>query len=74
MNYDEIRQVLNDAEQTRNKIAMFHLITLRFADDFLNEDPKAFCKAVGMQESYATEFLKMRALHLLLKEKNLKIQ
>ena len=65
---------LNEAEQTRNKIAMFHFITLKYAADFIDEDPKSFCKAVGMQESYAAEFLKMRALHILLKEKNLKVQ
>ncbi|MCB9981169.1 MAG: hypothetical protein H6860_02075 [Rhodospirillales bacterium] len=73
MNYSEIKEALSDAEQSRNKIAMFHFITLKHADDFIDEDPKAFCKAVGMQESYAAEFLKMRALYLLMKEKNLSL-
>lgn len=73
MNYDEIRLALDKAEEKRNKIAMFHYIALKHADDFMNEDPKSFCKAVGMQKSYATEFLKMRALHLLIKENNLKL-
>ncbi len=70
MNYDEIKLALDKAEETRNKIAMFHYIALKYAEDFMDEDPKSFCKAVGMQESYATEFLKMRALHLLIKENN----
>ncbi len=73
MNYQEIREALSDAEQSRNKIAMFHFITLKCAADFIDEDPKAFCKAVGMQESYSAEFLKMRALYLLMKEKNLSL-
>ena len=60
MNYDEIKQALNEAEETRNKIAMFHYITLRYAEDFMDEDPKEFCRAVGMQESYAAEFGPMR--------------
>jgi len=71
MNLEDIKQALNDAEETRNKIAMFHYVTLKHAEDFMGEDPKTFCKAVGMQESYATEFLKMRALYLLMKEKSL---
>ena len=73
MNYEDIKKALNDAEETRNKIAMFHYIALKHAADFLDEDPKDFCKAVGMQESYATEFLKMRALYILMKEKNLSL-
>lgn len=73
MNYQEIKQALSEAEETRNKIAMFHYITLRYASDFIDEDPKGFCRAVGMQESYAAEFLKMRALYLLMKEKHLSL-
>ena len=71
MNFEDIKQALNDAEKTKNKSAMFHYITLKHAEDFMEEDPKTFCKAVGVQESYATEFLKMRALYLLMKEKSL---
>ena len=66
--YEDIRELLNKAEENRTKIAMFHYIALKHAGDFIDKDPKAFCKAVGMQESYATEFLKMRALYLLIKE------
>lgn len=74
MNYNEIKLALDKAEETRNKIAMFHYITLKYAEDLMNEDPKGFCRAVGMQESYATEFLKMRALHMLIKEHNLSLE
>lgn len=71
MKYEEIKKALKEAEEDRNKIAMFHFIALKYAEDLMEEDPKSFCKAVGMRESYATEFLKMRALHLLIKEKGL---
>lgn len=73
MNYDDVISALEEAGQNRNKIAMFHYISLKHAEDFIDEDAKSFCKAVGMQESYSTEFLKMRALYLLMKEKNLEI-
>ncbi|MFA7275867.1 MAG: hypothetical protein WC043_03590 [Pseudobdellovibrionaceae bacterium] len=70
MNYQEIREALDSAQDKKSKIAMFHYITLKYAHDFIHEDPKYFCNAVGMKESYATEFRKMRALHLLMKDNN----
>lgn len=70
MNYHEIREALERAEDEKTKIAMFHYIALKYAPDFLDEDPKHFCNAVGMKESYATEFRKMRALYLLMKANN----
>lgn len=73
MKYDDIKKALAEAETGRNKIAMFHFIALKYAENFIDEDPKHFCKSVGMRESYATEFLKMRALYVLMKEKSLHI-
>lgn len=73
MEYKEIISTLNKAEENRNKIAMFHFLTLKYAEEFEDEDPKSFCRSVGMRECYATEFLKMRALHKLMKTNNLKV-
>lgn len=73
MDIKEIKNLLDNAANTRNKIAMFHYITLKHAQELINEDPKEFCRIVGMRESYATEFLKMRALSTLMQEQNLSL-
>lgn len=73
MDIKEIKNLLDNAANKRNKIAMFHYLTLKYAQQLKNEDPKEFCRIVGMRESYATEFLKMRALSTLMQEQNLSL-
>ena len=52
---------------------MLHYLALKHADELMDEDPKEICKMLGLKASMASEILKMRAVHLLMKSENLKI-
>lgn len=73
MNFLEMKKCLDKAAADKNKIAMVHYLSLKYADQMMNEDPKQICKLLGVKESYATEIRKMRALHLLMKAQNLSL-
>lgn len=50
---------------------MFNYLFLKYAGDFLDEKPEDICSHIGVGKSMATEIRKMRAVYLLMKEKNL---
>ena len=66
--YDDIARQISQASKNRRKSAMFHYQVLVNADKLAEEDPVNFCRAVGMNESYATEFRKMLQLSRLIKQ------
>jgi hypothetical protein len=69
--FDAIRQDIQDGERRGVKIATFHYHVLIDTDGAQSADPKEFCWAVGMQESFATEFRKMVALSRILRERGI---
>lgn len=73
MKIQEMKIALADAEVKKNKTAMLHYLALKHADILMNDDPKELCKMLGLKVSMASEILKMRAVHLLMKSENLKI-
>ncbi|TVQ85208.1 MAG: hypothetical protein EA357_00880 [Micavibrio sp.] len=73
MDIQKLKAALKEAEASKTKTATFHYLMLRHADELIGHDPKILCKALGMKESMASEVRKMRALHLLMVSRNLKI-
>jgi hypothetical protein len=70
---DEIAIKVRDAALSGQKIAMFHYQVLVNAEELISIDPTAFCKKVGVPESFATEFRKMLSLARLMKEQGVKV-
>ena len=59
--YQQIRSAL--AAAPRNQYtAELHLQMLKYADQLKNITSKEFCEGVGLRQSFATEFSKMRNL------------
>jgi hypothetical protein len=52
---------------------MFHYQVLINAEKLKDLDPVAFCKNLGVPETYATEFRKMLSLARLMKEQGVKV-
>mgnify|MGYP003352858572 CR=1 FL=1 len=50
---------------------LFHLMVLQHAFDLKDQDPVAFCRAIDVPESFATEFRKMIALRRLMREQSI---
>lgn len=73
MTVDEMKQAIHGAANSRRKIAMFHLQVLTHAADLDGVNAKAFCRELGVPESYATEFTKMLGLAQLMKERGLRV-
>ncbi len=69
----EITRKVRMAADTGQKIAMFHYQVLVNAEKLKVLDPVAFCKDVGVPETYATEFRKMISLAKLMKEEGTSI-
>ena len=65
---NEIARRVREAASGRQKIAMFHYLVLVNADKLKGLDAVAFCKDLGVPETYATEFRKMISLARLMKE------
>jgi hypothetical protein len=63
----QIKIALIEAEQNRQKMAMFHFLVLQNAESLKNVDPVDFCREVGVRDTYATEFRKMIKLHQVMK-------
>lgn len=68
MSIDEIARKVREAEKTKNKIAMFHYQILIHAKELEGVDAIEFCKEIGVNESYATEFRKMLSLAKLMRD------
>jgi hypothetical protein len=56
---DQIKVAVHKAAGTNQKTAMFHFQVLKNAKELEGLDPKAFCREVGVRDSYAIEFTKM---------------
>lgn len=59
---EEIRTAVHNASFENHKIAMFHYQVLTNAEMLREYNPIEFCHAIGVPESYQTEFRKMISL------------
>ena len=64
----EISSKIQTAEKNKQKLAMFHYQVLVNAKELRELDPVQFCIDIGVPESYAAEFRKMRSLSNLMDE------
>ena len=71
--YDQIAKQIETAAKNRSKVAMFHYQVLINADKLSEENPVDFCRAVGMEDSFATEFRKMIRLAKFMKRMGARI-
>jgi len=69
---EEIKAAVQ-AAGTNQKIAMFHFQVLKNAHELEGVDPKAFCREIGVRESYATEFTKMISLARVINEQGMRL-
>ncbi len=65
---EDIKKAVHAAASANHKIAMFHFQVLKNAKDLEGLNAKAFCKELGVPETYATEFTKMISLARLMRE------
>ena len=70
---EEIARLILQAERNGQKIAMFHYQVLINADRLEHVSAAEFCEAVGMKDSFKTEFSKMIALAKLMREQGVSI-
>jgi len=63
-----IAEAVHEAEQRKNKIAMFLYQVLIHAEELRGVDAEEFCKEIKVPVSYATEFRKMISLAALMEE------
>lgn len=70
---EQIKQAIQEAEVSGQKMAMFHFQVLKNANALETTAPKLFCKQVGAPESYATEFRKMLSLARVIRQQGLHI-
>lgn len=59
--YDDIKAALEGSPR-KGYIAELHLQVIKHAHMLENVSGKEFCEAVGLQPSFATEFLKMKKI------------
>lgn len=71
---DSIKKAVHSAAGSNQKIAMFHFQVLKNAKELEGLSAKAFCKEVGVPQTYATEFTKMISLARLMREQNAKLE
>lgn len=69
-----IAEAVQEAEQKKNKIAMFLYQVLIHADELRGVNAEEFCKEIKVPTSYATEFRKMISLAALMKEQGVTIK
>ena len=70
---DDIRKAVHAAAASNQKIAMFHFQVLKNARELEGLNAKAFCKEIGVPETYATEFTKMISLSKLMEEQGVRL-
>ena len=73
MAIEDIAAKVQGAETKKQKIAMFHYQILIHAQELKNVDATAFCKEIGVPETYATEFRKMLGLARLMEEQGVRV-
>ena len=70
--YEEIAKQIKNASHDRNKSAMFHFQVLKNAHLLANVEPVEFCRQVGMNDSYVTEFNKMLKVAKIMQQQGIK--
>ena len=68
-----VKAAVHDAAAGGQKIAMFHFQILKNADALETTSPEAFCKAIGVPETYKTEFRKMLSLARVMRQAGVKL-
>lgn len=68
--FESIKLALDEAPRNQYTAEM-HLQMIKYADDLNNITAKEFCEAVGLKNSFGTEFSKMRNLTSRLKKAGL---
>ncbi len=77
--YAKVKVALDKARQDKEFVKEMHLQMIKYADDLAEiahpekYNPKQFPKGVGIEESYAKEFNKMRRLTQRLKRAGLDV-
>lgn len=69
--FEEMASQIRQGASEGQKIAMFHLLVLKHADELTASDPTEFCRRVGVPESFTTEFRKMLALRRLMRDQRI---
>jgi hypothetical protein len=69
----EIARRVREAANGGQKIANVHYLVLVNAEQLKGLDAVAFCKDIGVPETYATEFRKMISLARLMREQGARI-
>jgi hypothetical protein len=64
----QIKTAVHDAASKNQKIAMFHFQVLKHAEELEGMEPEAFCREIGVPNTYQTEFRKMLSLARLMRE------
>jgi len=70
---EQIKAAVHAASATNQKIAMFHFQVLKNAKALEGMEAKAFCREVGVFDSYATEFTKMLSLARVIEEQGMRL-
>lgn len=69
---NSIRDAVHAAAAGNQKIAMFHFQILKNAETLDTVSPEAFCAAVGVPDTYKTEFRKMLSLAKVIRQQGLR--
>jgi hypothetical protein len=70
---EEIRQAVRDAALGKQKIAMFHFQVLKNAAALEGVDSAAFCREIGVPDTYKTEFTKMLGLARVMRQRGVRL-
>jgi hypothetical protein len=70
---EQIKTAVQATANTNQKSAMFHFQVLTNANQLEGLDPKAFCREIGVLESYATEFTKMISVARVIKQQGMRL-
>jgi len=73
MMFDEMTREIADAAAVRRKAVMIHFQVLKNADRLKGMDAVEFCRNVGIEDVWATEFKKMINLAALLAEQGFEL-
>ena len=68
-----VKAAVQSAALSNQKIAMFHFQILKNADALDSVSPEAFCAAIGVPETFKTEFRKMLSLARVIRQQGLKL-
>lgn len=70
---EQIKLAVHEAAVDHQKLAVFLFQVLKNAKALETMDPLAFCKDVGVPQSYATEFRKMLAVARVMRDQGAKL-